>query len=103
MLPPAEDDDVLDGDVPVHTSPHLSTRLDLCTRCRRDLRAVSGFYLREGRYDRQGDRAGGTAALVSYRNRVQEIHVPEIEALPTWQLDEQWAPPGTTAETTGAM
>jgi hypothetical protein len=25
---------------------------------------------------------------VSYRNRVQEIHVPDIEALPTWGLDE---------------
>ncbi len=36
---------------------------------------------------------GGTEALVSYRNRVQEIHVPDIENLPTWQLDEQWVPP----------
>lgn len=40
---------------------------------------------------------GGTEALVSYRNRVQEINVPEIEALPTWQLDEQWTPPGTAS------
>jgi broad specificity phosphatase PhoE len=40
---------------------------------------------------------GGTEALVSYRNRVQEIHVPEITALPTWSLDEKWVPPGTGA------
>lgn len=32
-------------------------------------------------------------ALVTYRNRVQEIVVPQIESLPTWQLDEQWVPP----------
>lgn len=35
---------------------------------------------------------GGREALVSYRNRVQEILVPDIETLPTWQLDEQWMP-----------
>ena len=35
---------------------------------------------------------GGTEALVSYRNRVQEVHVPEIESLPTWKLDEDWMP-----------
>ncbi len=35
---------------------------------------------------------GGREALVSYRNRVQEVHVPEIESLPTWQIDEQWVP-----------
>ena len=38
---------------------------------------------------------GGTEAMVSYRNRVQEIHVPEITALPTWQQGEHWVPPGT--------
>ena len=37
---------------------------------------------------------GGAEALVSYRNRVQEIHVPDIEGLPTWQPDERWTPPG---------
>ncbi|MCA1735101.1 MAG: histidine phosphatase family protein [Actinobacteria bacterium] len=37
-------------------------------------------------------REGSKEALVSYRNRVQEIHVPEIDSLPTWQLDEQWVP-----------
>ncbi len=36
---------------------------------------------------------GGRHGLVSYRNRVQEIVVPEITQLPTWQLDEAWAPP----------
>lgn len=35
---------------------------------------------------------GGKEALVSYRNRVQEVHVPEIEALPVWALDERWVP-----------
>ncbi|HDH03301.1 MAG TPA: histidine phosphatase family protein [Actinobacteria bacterium] len=35
---------------------------------------------------------GGREALVSYRNRVQEIHVPEIDRLPTWRLDEDWIP-----------
>lgn len=35
---------------------------------------------------------GGSEALVSYRNRVQEIHVPQISALPTWQPDESWNP-----------
>lgn len=38
---------------------------------------------------------GGTEALVAYRNRVQEIHVPSIASLPTWQVDERWVPPGT--------
>lgn len=40
---------------------------------------------------------GGTEALVSYRNRVQEIHVPQIDHLPTWQLDERWTPPAAGA------
>lgn len=31
---------------------------------------------------------GGREALVTYRNRVQEVVVPPIDALPTWQLDE---------------
>ncbi len=45
---------------------------------------------------------GASEALVSYRNRVQEVQVPEIEALPTWQLDEQWSPsPATTGATAG--
>ena len=37
---------------------------------------------------------GGRQGLVSYRNRVQEVVVPDIAALPAWQLDEQWVPPG---------
>lgn len=37
-------------------------------------------------------KEGSREALVGYRNRVQEIHVPEIEKLPNWQLDEQWQP-----------
>jgi predicted aspartyl protease len=27
---------------------------------------------------------GGLTALVLYRNRVQEVNVPELEALPNW-------------------
>lgn len=38
---------------------------------------------------------GGRHGLVSYRNRVQEIVVPDATALPTWQLDEAWTPAGT--------
>lgn len=37
---------------------------------------------------------GGREALVSYRNRVQEVHVPEIEALPTWSPGRRWGPGG---------
>jgi len=33
---------------------------------------------------------GGTEALVSYRNRVQEVHVPAVENLPTWAPFEDW-------------
>ena len=35
---------------------------------------------------------GGTEALVSYRNRVQEIHVPAVDHLPTWSPYEEWKP-----------
>lgn len=37
---------------------------------------------------------GGREATVAYRNRVQEVHVPEIESLPTWSLEEHWKPEG---------
>lgn len=37
-------------------------------------------------------KEGGREALVSYRNRVQEVHVPEIESLPTWEPYEEWSP-----------
>jgi broad specificity phosphatase PhoE len=37
---------------------------------------------------------GGRSALVTYRNRVQEVHVPDIEALPTWELGADWDPTG---------
>ena len=36
----------------------------------------------------------GKAALVSYRNRVQEIHVPDLDALPDWSSSEAWDPSG---------
>lgn len=32
---------------------------------------------------------GGTEALVGYRNRVQEIHVPDLAALPSWMGEER--------------
>lgn len=35
---------------------------------------------------------GGAEALVSYRNRVQELQVPTIENLPDWSPYEQWNP-----------
>lgn len=41
---------------------------------------------------------GGREALVSYRNRVQEVHVPDIGALPTWGHDEYWVPTVEQAE-----
>ncbi len=38
---------------------------------------------------------GGTEALVSYRNRIQEVHVPEVASLPTWDpYDLGWQPSG---------
>ena len=37
---------------------------------------------------------GGREALVGYRNRVQEVHVPVIDGLPGWILEEQWDPSG---------
>lgn len=37
---------------------------------------------------------GGESALVTYRNRVQEVQVPDIEALPTWVPGEDWDPSG---------
>ena len=37
----------------------------------------------------------GSEAMVSYRNRIQEIHVPQIATLPTWQYGEAWVPPGS--------
>ena len=32
-------------------------------------------------------------ALVSYRNRVQELCVPDIGSLPVWDTVETWQPP----------
>lgn len=42
---------------------------------------------------------GRKDALVSYRNRVQELCVPRIEDLPVWNTMETWQPP-TREETT---
>ena len=36
---------------------------------------------------------GRTDALVSYRNRVQELCVPSIDTLPVWNTVETWQPP----------
>ena len=35
---------------------------------------------------------GRKDALVTYRNRVQEICVPRIEDLPVWNTTETWTP-----------
>ncbi|HIE21240.1 MAG TPA: histidine phosphatase family protein [Acidimicrobiia bacterium] len=35
---------------------------------------------------------GGSEAIVSYRNRFQQIRLPEIQSLPTWDPDERWSP-----------
>lgn len=50
----------------------------------------------------------GSDALVAYRNRVQEVKVPNIDQLPTWQVNDDWAgfpaptPPINSAPTTSA-
>jgi hypothetical protein len=33
----------------------------------------------------------GRDALVAYRNRVQEVKVPDIAQLPTWSVHDDWA------------
>lgn len=38
-------------------------------------------------------RQGGTEAFVSYRNRVQEVHVPPMDELPRWEADPVEAAP----------
>jgi broad specificity phosphatase PhoE len=43
---------------------------------------------------------GRADALVSYRNRVQELCVPDIASLPVWDTVESWKP--STPETKGA-
>ena len=45
----------------------------------------------ERRSPRREGLAGGRDALVAYRNRVQEVKVPEIDRLPSWSLDDGWA------------
>jgi len=34
---------------------------------------------------------GGRDATVAYRNRVQEVKVPDIDLLPTWTVHDDWA------------
>ncbi len=34
---------------------------------------------------------GGREALVTYRNRVQEVKVPDIDSLPIWRVHDDWA------------
>ncbi len=36
------------------------------------------------------DTVNGRDATVAYRNRVEEIKVPSIDQLPTWQVNDQW-------------
>lgn len=35
---------------------------------------------------------GHKEALITYRNRVQEVQVPNVDALPGWRHDEEWVP-----------
>ncbi len=35
--------------------------------------------------------AGGRDAMIAYRNRVQEVKVPDVEQLPQWSVDDEWA------------
>lgn len=41
--------------------------------------------------DGRENAVNGRDATVAYRNRVQEIKVPVIDQLPTWQVDDQWS------------
>ncbi len=54
----------------------------------------------------QDDTVNGRDATVAYRNRVQEVKVPTIDQLPTWQVDDDWsgfpAPTPPTSQTTSA-
>ncbi|MGI9606675.1 MAG: histidine phosphatase family protein [Acidimicrobiales bacterium] len=46
----------------------------------------------------------GRDATVAYRNRVQEVKVPDIDHLPMWQIDDTWAgfaPNGAADSTEG--
>lgn len=40
--------------------------------------------------DRDGPEPAGQDATVAYRNRVQEVKVPDIEQLPAWSINESW-------------
>lgn len=40
---------------------------------------------------------GHEQATVGYRNRVQPVQVPDVAALPTWELGERWDPAGVPA------
>ncbi len=37
------------------------------------------------------ETTGGHDAMVTYRNRVQEIKVPDIAQLPTWSVNDDWS------------
>ena len=41
---------------------------------------------------------GGREALVSYRNRVQEVHVPSTEDLPDWTVTATAGAPSLVSE-----
>jgi len=38
----------------------------------------------------EGNTVNGRDATVAYRNRVQEVKVPNIDQLPTWTVNDQW-------------
>ena len=39
----------------------------------------------------EDNTVNGRDATVAYRNRVQEVKVPQIDQLPTWEVNDQWA------------
>jgi broad specificity phosphatase PhoE len=51
-------------------------------------------------YENQADSArGSTSASVGYRNRVQDVSVPDIAGLPQWQVLDDWSGFATKGET----
>jgi len=49
-------------------------------------------HVRVKMYENEADETGrSTSASVAYRNRVQDITVPDIDQLPTWQVLDDWS------------
>ncbi len=48
-------------------------------------------HVRVKMFENDDTTVNGRDAMVSYRNRVESIKVPDIGQLPTWQVDDQWS------------